>query len=114
MKILLDECFPKQLKSLLKHHVVKTVTEMEWNSLENGNLMRVAIKHDFDVLLTIDKNLQHQQNLKAYHIAIVVLDVRKSKVEFLKPLVLQFLQMAEQFGKREVLYNLSINFRNLF
>ena len=43
MKILLDECVTRKLKSRLPQHEVFTVTEMQWNGLKNGNLMRAAI-----------------------------------------------------------------------
>lgn len=64
MKILLDECVTKRLKPFLKEHIVFTVTEMNWKGLRNGNLMLVAIEQKFDILLTIDKNLSFQQNMK--------------------------------------------------
>ncbi|MBU2446976.1 MAG: DUF5615 family PIN-like protein [Bacteroidetes bacterium] len=60
MKILLDECLPKRLKLLLKDLEVKTVTEMGWRSLKNGVLLQTASHNKFDVLLTIDKNLEFQ------------------------------------------------------
>ncbi len=65
MKILLDECVTKKFKSYLTEFDVKTVVEMNWSGLKNGNLMKVAVEEKFDGLLTIDKNLSYQQNIKS-------------------------------------------------
>lgn len=104
MKILLDECLPKRLKLLLKDLEVKTVTEMGWRNLKNGVLLQTASNNKFDMLLTIDKNLEFQQNLKLYSVAVIVFDVQKSKIEFLSPLVLKFLEDLKNFEKGKVYY----------
>jgi len=59
MKILIDECLPKNLKHEFIGHSVMTVQEMGWDSLWNGELMTAAMKDGFEVFVTIDKNLQH-------------------------------------------------------
>ena len=41
----------------------------------------------FDVVITLDKGFEHQQNFAKYPIPIVVLSVRQSDYEFLLPLV---------------------------
>ena len=46
---------------------------MGWDRLRNGDLLNAAEKDGFEVLLTTDKNLQYQQNLKERKIAIVVI-----------------------------------------
>ena len=81
MKILLDECITKRLKPYCNEHEVYTVTEMGWSGIKNGKLMSSCVENHFDLLLTIDKNLQFQQNLDRYPITIVVLNSFTSKVE---------------------------------
>jgi hypothetical protein len=61
MKILLDECVTKHLKLYLIGHEVSTVREMGWSGVKNGKLMTLCVENGFEILLTIDKNLQHQQ-----------------------------------------------------
>lgn len=56
MKVLLDECLPRQLKKMIRPIPVFTVSELGWASLKNGALMKVAIKKKFDIFLTTDKN----------------------------------------------------------
>ncbi|WP_210515850.1 hypothetical protein [Hymenobacter terricola] len=90
MKILLDECVTRKLKSRLAPHEVCTVTEMHWNGLKNGTLMRAAIGQGFKLLLTIDKNLAFQQNMNRYAIIVAVLNVEKSSISFLEELLPAF------------------------
>ena len=73
MRLLLDESVPSRLRRALPHHDVKTVVEMGWGGVKNGNLLTLAAA-DFDAFVTVDKNLPYQQNLSSLPIAIVVLD----------------------------------------
>lgn len=59
---------------------------MGWAALKNGNLLD-AVQPNFDVLLTVDRNLPHQQNLRGRTIALVVLVASSNRVEDLKPLL---------------------------
>jgi hypothetical protein len=102
MKILLDECVTRKLKPYLTEFEVATVVEMNWSGLKNGCLLSVATEEKFDILLTIDKNLEHQQNMDNYEIAVVVLDVEKSKIEFLLELLPQFKARINEFEKEKI------------
>ena len=102
MKILLDECVTKKLKRHLTEFEVKTVVEMNWSGLKNGSLMKVAVEENFDVLLTIDKNLEFQQKIKKYRLTIVVLDVQKSKIENLLELLPKFKEQIKDFEKGNI------------
>jgi len=73
MRILLDECVPRRLRRELPEHDVHTVAEMGWAGKKNGELLQSLAGQGFEVLLTVDQNLRHQQNLKAAGIAVVVL-----------------------------------------
>lgn len=72
MKILFDHGTPAPLRHALRGHVVTTAYEKGWAQLENGDLLEAADKL-FDVFVTTDKNLRHQQNLSERRIAILVL-----------------------------------------
>jgi predicted nuclease of predicted toxin-antitoxin system len=73
MKILLDECAPKQLKAfLVTHgHECRTAQEAGWSGIENGELLALA-NATFDVLVTIDRGIQYQQNMTGRNISIVI------------------------------------------
>ncbi|HEY6349427.1 MAG TPA: DUF5615 family PIN-like protein [Candidatus Angelobacter sp.] len=74
MNILLDECAPRKLKTFLAScgHSCRTVQEAGWSGVANGELLALA-EPLFDVLVSIDKGLQYQQNLAGRKIAIVIL-----------------------------------------
>jgi len=71
MRVLLDECLPKKLKREIEAEFVQTVPEAGWASKKNGELLHLA-EVDFDVLLTNDQNIEHQQNLKKFDLAFIV------------------------------------------
>jgi len=92
VKVLLDECLPKRVARLLVGHEVITVRQMNWLGLSNGRLLAVA-NPQFDVFLTVDKNLVRQQDLTSLRIAVIVLRSRSNKIEDLGPLVPQVLAL---------------------
>jgi hypothetical protein len=69
VRVLLDESLPRPLAALLSGHDVRTVTAMGWSGRQNGELLRLAAD-DFDVFLTADTNLEHQQNLTTLPISV--------------------------------------------
>jgi hypothetical protein len=65
MRLLLDECVPRPLKRDLPGHDVHTVVEMGWSSKRNGELLRLMLADRFEAFLTVDQNIEFQQNVKA-------------------------------------------------
>ena len=59
---------------------------MGWSGIKNGELL-VRAANEFDALVTVDKNLEYQQNLKALPIAVVVLYARSNELPYLLPLI---------------------------
>ena len=86
MRVLLDEDLPRQLKHEIVGHEVTTVREMRWNGILNGDLLRLASSR-FDVFLTCDRNMQHQQHLAGIGLAIVVLAVPRNSIVAIRPIV---------------------------
>jgi predicted nuclease of predicted toxin-antitoxin system len=101
MKILLDECVNKRLKSHLSDFEVFTVNEMRWCGVKNGKLMSLCAANQFDIVLTIDKNIIHQQNLKKYPVTIVVFNASNSKMEELILFIPSFLKQIHHFAKHK-------------
>jgi predicted nuclease of predicted toxin-antitoxin system len=87
VKKLLDECLPRRLAKYLPGHDVRTVREMKWLGLSNGR--RLAAASDFDIFITVDKNLVNQTQIKGRHLAVVVLRAKSNKMEDIEPLVPQ-------------------------
>ena len=92
MRVLLDECLPRRLKRELVGHEVSTAPEMGWASKKNGQLLSLA-QVDFDIFLTSDRNLSHQQNLSTFDIAVVVLVAPSNRIDDLRPLVPRVLEV---------------------
>lgn len=103
MKVLLDECLPRKLKREVNADVVKTVPEMGWASTKNGALLRLA-EQAFDVFLTNDQNLEHQQNLKRFSLAFVVLVAGTNDIVDLKPLMPAANEALKKVSAGEILY----------
>ncbi|HVF56071.1 MAG TPA: hypothetical protein VM934_07965 [Pyrinomonadaceae bacterium] len=72
MNILLDECTPRVVKRLLPERNISTAQEMGLAGLKNGDLLK-AVEGRFEVFVTTDKNLRHQQNLIGRKFAVLLL-----------------------------------------
>jgi hypothetical protein len=86
VKILLDECVDRRLAKEISGHDVQTVPEMGWAGIKNGDLLALAEKQ-FEVFVTVDRNLSFQQNLTLYNIAVIVLRGRSNRLRDLRPLL---------------------------
>jgi predicted nuclease of predicted toxin-antitoxin system len=86
MRLLLDESIPVRLRDHLPRHYVATVSDMKWGGAKNGRLLALAARQ-FDALITVDKNIRHQQNLLNLPISVVVLRARSNNIRALLPLV---------------------------
>ncbi len=95
MKLLLDENLPKKLIADFPEHEIYTVSNKGWNSKRNGELLKLMVAENFDVLFTFDQNLQFQQNFEKYPIAVVVLIAEDNTYLTLKKLVPQTREALE-------------------
>jgi Domain of unknown function (DUF5615) len=86
MKVLIDEDLPRKLGGYLIGHECRTVAECGWAGKKNGELLSLA-ESEFDVLLTLDKNIPFQQELKLARIALVIVCARSSRIQDLLPLI---------------------------
>jgi predicted nuclease of predicted toxin-antitoxin system len=80
VKVLFDHNVPHKLSQSLLAHDVSTADELGWSELENGELLRAAEIAGFAVMVTADKNLSSQQNLRGRELALVVLSTNNWNV----------------------------------
>jgi PIN like domain len=99
MRILLDESLPRKLAFALAGHEVKTVAQMSWNGVVNGELLK-RTSLEFDVLITGDQNMQYQQNANELSVSVVVLVAKNNKLESFLPLVGKLLNLLEKLPPR--------------
>jgi len=98
MKILLDESLPRKLRSDFgSEHEVWTVRDKGWLGKKNGELLKLMIADNFQLFITVDKNLPYQQNLDRLPLTIFVLnakDNRRSSLQKLIPLVFERIKIG--------------------
>lgn len=73
MKVLLDHNIPIGLAKLIQGHEIKSAASQGWAVLGNGDLIAAAEMFGFEIMITADQGIEHQQSLKNRRIALVVL-----------------------------------------
>ena len=101
MKLLLDECIDRRLAQEIKGHEVVTVPQAGWAGLENGDLLRLA-QAQFEVFVTVDRNLSFQQHLPQFTVAVIVLQAPTNRLKDLRPLVPELLRILATAPKGQV------------
>jgi predicted nuclease of predicted toxin-antitoxin system len=78
---LLDEHLDWRLaRSFNDAHEVRSVRGMGWSGMRNGELLAVA-ENLFDALITMDQNMQHQQHLLRYDLAVILLTTVSNRLK---------------------------------
>jgi hypothetical protein len=103
VKLLLDECIDRRLAKDLGGHDVRTVPQMGWAGIKNGALLTLA-ENEFDVFITVDRNLSFQQNLPKFNIAVLVLHAISNRLTDLKPLAPKILVTLPTLTKGDAVH----------
>ena len=72
MKILLDECLPVDFRHNFPNHEAHTAQSAGLKGKKNGDLLRAAEITGYDVLLTVDQGIPHQQSFAGRTISIIL------------------------------------------
>jgi predicted nuclease of predicted toxin-antitoxin system len=99
MRILFDHCVPQRLRNLLTSHQIITAGEMGWDQLRNGRLLTAAAA-SFDVMVTVDRNMRHQQNLATLPVAVIVLTAKSNRLADLTPLAPAIMEALKNLQPR--------------
>ncbi|AIE85681.1 DUF5615 family PIN-like protein [Fimbriimonas ginsengisoli] len=91
MRVLLDNNIDHRFGRLLTGHEVVHARHLGWAELYNGDRFGAAEKAGFVVLITGDKNMRYQQNLKGRTISIITLNALFADLRGISPLVPQVL-----------------------
>ena len=102
-RVLLDENLPHLLKRELPGFHVSTVADAGWGGTKNGRLLRLA-EGAFDVFLTADRNLPHQQTLTALDLGFVVLAAGSTKLRDLRAIAPLIRTAITEVQAGQVLY----------
>jgi hypothetical protein len=104
VRVLLDENIDRFLKAGFDPVVeVLTVAERGWKGMRNGALLRAA-QSEFDVCVTMDKNLEYQQNLRAINMGFVVIHARSNSYQDVEPLMPQVNEAIKRVRPGEVVH----------
>lgn len=88
MKILLDESLPRKLRNDFgSEHEIWTVRDKGWLGKKNGELLKLMIASNFELFITLDRNLPYQQNLERLSVTICVFCAKDSRRETLQQLI---------------------------
>ncbi|MBA3789767.1 MAG: DUF5615 family PIN-like protein [Actinomycetota bacterium] len=99
MRVLLDEMLDRRLKRFLPEGVeAVTVRERGWDSKKNGELLTLAEK-EFDVLLTTDRGIPHQQDLSRFDLEVVVISARSNRLADLEPRMEEVRRLIEELDQ---------------
>jgi len=86
LRVLLDECVDVRLAASLDTVDVRTVADQGWLGISNGQLLALAAA-EFDVFVTVDRNLPFQQHLPKFDIAVILLRAKTNRIDDLVLLV---------------------------
>jgi predicted nuclease of predicted toxin-antitoxin system len=95
MKILLDECLPLDFRHSFSGHEAHTAQWAGLKGRKNGELLRAAEGGGYDVLLTVDHGIPHQQRSSGRRLSIILIRSRTNQMEDLLPLVDAILRALE-------------------
>ena len=102
MRLLLDECAPRRLTKCFPGHVVSTIEQAGLKGLKNGALL-LAASVDFDVLVTVDKNIEYQQNPDKLPMTILILSVFHNRFQSILPLMPKALECLESLSGNKII-----------
>src|SRR5688500_6849823 len=101
MRILVDECVDWRIPRDLTDHEAKTVKQLGWEHVDDGALLSLAAKQ-FDVFLTVDKDLPREQNVASFDIAVVVPRGRTTRLVDLRELLVPLHEALRKARPREL------------
>ena len=104
MRVLLDE----NLDWLLVRYFdadfqVTTVSRQGWKGTRNSELLQQA-QAAFDVLVTMDSSIEHQQNLSKYNIGVILISARSNRTQDIQPAMLKVNQALREIQPRQVIH----------
>ena len=73
MLILLDHSTPRPLRAYLPGHTVHTAAQLGWDRLPDGETLTLAEESGYELFITADRRIRHQQNLRGRNLSILVL-----------------------------------------
>ncbi|MYF98878.1 hypothetical protein F4212_07035 [Candidatus Poribacteria bacterium] len=104
MRVLLDENINWRLLRYFDADCqVTTVDRQGWKGKRNGELLEQAAK-TFDVLVTMDKSIEYQQNIRKYAIGVILISARSNRLQDIQPAMLKVNQVIKDVQPGQVIH----------
>ena len=103
MKVLLDECVDARLVGHFTEFEFHTVHDHGWSGITNGRLLTLA-QAEFDVFVTVDRNLAFQQNIPKFSLAVILVYSVSNRLSDLIPLVPEIQRLIPVANRGSVTY----------
>lgn len=103
MRILVDECVNPRVRQAFPNHEVITVAEAGWRGLPDEKLVALA-QGNFDVFVTIDQGFGFEHNLQKLAFGIVIIRVRKNRIDYFRPLFPLLVEAVESVRPGDVIH----------
>ena len=104
MRVLLDENLDWRLVRYFDADFqVTTVSRQGWKGRRNGELLRQAAA-TFDALITMDKGIEHQQNLRKYTIGVILISAKSNRLQDIQPAMLRVNQVLRTLEPGQVIH----------
>ena len=95
MRILLDECLPVDFRHSFPGHEAHTAEWAGFKGKKNGELLQAAESGGYQVLLTVDQGIPHQQTTIRRNLSIILIRSRTNQMEDLLPLAAAIIKALE-------------------
>ena len=93
--MLFDHNVPKRFRREMSGHQVSTTREMGWSTLTNGILLKAAAQGGFGAFISIDKKIEHEQNLKSLPLPVIVIDAVSNTLPAVLPFAPAILELLK-------------------
>ena len=104
MRVLLDENLDwRVVRYFDADFQVTTVSRQGWKGMRNGELLEQAAV-TFDALMTMDKGIEHQQNLRKYEIGVILSSARSNRLEDVQPAMLRVNEVLREVQAGQVIH----------
>jgi predicted nuclease of predicted toxin-antitoxin system len=103
VKLLIDENFPQKVELKLPGYQFVTVDQAGWKGKKNNELHELMKREGFSALITLDRNLPKQHDLKKHSVKIFVLNSPNSRPSSIQPLVNKLYVSLEQSSDQSVI-----------
>ena len=103
MRILLDECVNQKLRTYLRGHECQSARYAGFSGLKNGELLDAAEAAKFDVLLTVDRGFEYEQNFAGRMIAVIIFSAKSIALKDLLPQIPACLSLLSKIKHGEIL-----------